>query len=157
MILAFLLALGGLLMIYFEFFLPGGIMGAIGTILMILSVFILVYENIGPVFLFFYVGVLIISLIFCVRFALKRVKKTGASGTIYLDSDQAGFFASKYNKDLIGKTGIVSADLRPSGYIQVDGQYYQAVSKTGYLQKGTKIEVVGGQGARLICKHINKD
>lgn len=157
MILAFVLAFAGLLLIYFEFFLPGGVMGVLGTLLLVASIVLLSYENMGPVFLFLYIVVLAVFLIFCIKFALKKVKKTGKKGTIFLESDQKGFFASKYSKELIGKQGVVSSDLKPSGHIIVDDQYYQALSKGRYIEKGTKIEVVGGQGAHLICKRIKEE
>ena len=58
------------------------------------------------------------------------------------------------DKDLVGKEGVVSSDLKPSGHILVEDNYYQAVSKTGYIEKGRNIKVIGGQGARLICKEV---
>ena len=157
MITSILLALAGLLMIYFEFFLPGGLMGAIGSILLIASIFVLVSQNVGPAFLFLYVVALIILLFLGIKFALKSIKKTGKKGTIFLETDQEGFMASRYQKELVGKKGIVSSDLKPSGYVVIEDKYYQAVSKVGYIEKGKKIEIIGGQGSRLICKQITEE
>jgi len=154
MILVFSLALAGFLLIYFEFFLPGGVMGIVGGLALLASVLLFSYEGYGPSFLFIYIACLAAALGFCISFALKRVKKTGKKGTIFLESDQEGFLASRYKKEMIGKTGEVTSDLKPSGHIIIDDEYYQALSKTGYIEKGTKIEVVGGQGAHLICKQI---
>ncbi len=141
----------GLFLIFLEFFLPGGIMGIGGGILVIVSIvfYALHAESALPVILFaiaalFFVGLLI-------RFAIWRIQKGKAKG-IFLNTDQEGYIASKYAEELIGHGGEALSDLKPAGHILVEGKRYQAVSKVGYVTKGSKIEVVGGEGAHLIVK-----
>ena len=157
MILALILALAGLVLVFCEFFLPGGIMGIFGALLLVASVIVLSKTGVGPFFLLIYVLVIATLLTFCIKFALKRVKRTGKKGTMFLESDQEGFTASSFNKDLIGKKGVVSSDLKPSGHITIEEDQYQALSRGGYIERGTKIEIIGGRGAYLICKRINKE
>lgn len=152
MILCTLLALSGFLLIYLEFFLPGGVMGVFGSLLLIASVVFFSYQGYGPFWLFVYLLTLAALLFFCIKYALIKVRKTGSKGTMFLDSDQAGFYASEYDKSLVGKEGVVSSDLKPSGHIKIEDKHYQAVSQTGYIEKGSLIKVIGGRGAYLICK-----
>lgn len=154
MTLSVALMIAGLLLIYFEFFLPGGIMGIFGAVLMIGSVLFLASTGISSLFLFLFVLVSSALLFFTIRFALSRVRKSGKKGTMFLDDDQQGYYASKYNKELVGKEGVVSSDLRPSGYIKIEDNIYQSVAKTGYIKKGEQVKVIGGRGAYLICKRI---
>lgn len=80
------------------------------------------------------------------RFALSRVKKTGVS----LETDQEGYQACTYPKELIGKVALVSSDLKPSGYIRIQNQIFAAVSKSGYIEKGFMVRLIGGEGAAFI-------
>ncbi len=107
-------------------------------------------EGIGPFLI--YLSALGISLYCVIRLALWSVKKTGKKGTVYLDADQEGFQASLFPKELIGKSGIAATDLRPSGHIWVDDRAIQALSKDGYIEKGSPVQILGGQGSHLIVK-----
>lgn len=147
----FLLLGIGLLLIFLEFFLPGGIMGGVGGVLVLVSIvyFGVQAKSAISVVLFalgalFFVGLLI-------RFAIWRIRHGKVKG-IFLNSVQEGYVASEFSKELIGKEGEALSDLKPSGHILIEGKRYQAVSKVGYLVKGTKIKVVGGEGAHLIVK-----
>ncbi len=44
---------------------------------------------------------------------------------------------------MVGLRGIVTADLRPEGYIRVRGELWRARATTEPVQKGTRVEVVG--------------
>jgi len=43
--------------------------------------------------------------------------------------------------ELIGQTGTASTVLRPSGKITIDDEEYDAVAETGYIDKGSEIQV----------------
>jgi len=147
----------GLLLIFLEFFLPGGIAAALGIVLLIFSValFAMTSESLIAVVLYILAIAFVVGCL--MRFALWRIKTGRAGENMYLDSDQEGYVASKFAKEFIGKKGVALSDLKPAGHIKVEGKRMQAVSKTGYLVKGTKIEVIGGQGAHLIVKIIVED
>lgn len=80
--------------------------------------------------------------------------KTGKAKGFFLDSAQEGYVASSFEKELVGKQGEALSDLKPAGHILIEGKRHQALSKMGYLVKGTKIEIIGGQGAHLIVKKV---
>ena len=142
---AFAFALIGLAMIYFEFFLPGGILGVIGGCALLGGVFTLLWtEQSGGVIAVYFV-VTITLLILTVKFALSRVKKKPA---FYPCDDQEGFIASIHDRELIGQEGVAKTSLRPSGHIVINGEHYQGVSDNGYIEKGETIKIVGAEGAR---------
>ncbi len=66
-----------------------------------------------------------------------------------------GYQVGKPNFDLLGKTGFAKTDLRPSGKIEVDGEWYQAVSNDGYIDNGTDIVVSKIENYNLIVKKLN--
>lgn len=124
----------------------GGILVAVGLVLFAVN-----SSSLALIVVVFVVTILALG--FLAHFALKRIKKT--KGTIYLDQDQEGFKASKWSKKMVGQEGEVVADLKPSGHIRVNGKRFQAVSRMGYLASGTKIIIVGGEGAHLIVRKKN--
>jgi membrane-bound serine protease (ClpP class) len=57
--------------------------------------------------------------------------------------------------NLVGKDGITATVLRPSGKVIIDGNYYDGVSESGFIEKGVKVNVVRFENAQVyveICK-----
>lgn len=146
------LAILGLLLIFLEFFLPGAVMAIGGGLLLLASLFFF-HMEISGIYEFIAFLVALMGFVYLVvRLALWQVKATAKKGTICLEADQEGFQASTYPLDLIGKIGRADTDLKPSGHVMVEGRRFQAVSKTGYIDKEAEIEVLGGIGSHLIVQ-----
>lgn len=153
MIVAIGIGILGLLLIYFEFFVPGGILGVLGGLLMLLGIALFIWEQTHLYWIVIYVIALVILLIFTIRFALWKIKQ---KPSMYASDDQSGYLASSFDKELIGKSGKALSNLKPSGHIEVEGERYQAVSESSYIKKGESITIVGGEGARYRVR-IKKD
>lgn len=153
-ILSVIFALVGLFLLYAEFYLPGGIVGGIGGLLMIAGFVLFTSDNPGPLWITTFILGEILLTFLVIKLALWRIKASKSKNTFYSNQDQEGFRASIYDKTLIGKKGISLSSLTPAGHIQIDGKHYQAVSQSRFIEKGVSIEVVRGEGARLIVKSI---
>lgn len=151
---AFVLLFIGFLVVFFEFFLPGGILGVTGTLLIIASIVLFAMNTESVLAIVLYVAGCGIALTLLVRFALWRVSHGGSNFNVYLKEDQEGYYAARYDKSAIGKNGKVFTDLRPGGYIIVEGKKHSAISKSGYLSKGTKVKVIDGEEESLIVQQI---
>ncbi len=57
--------------------------------------------------------------------------------------------------EIQGKTGVANTDLRPSGTIEIEGKFYDAMAKDGFIEAGTKIRVVEVKMAQLYVKPMN--
>lgn len=143
----------GLLLIFLEFFFPGGILGTIAGVLLIASIVFFALDSQSAMWTFLYTLGIAALVALLVKLTLSRIRKGKFKG-VYQNDDQSGYFASSFDKELIGKRGEALSDLRPSGHILVEGKRYQAVLKSGYLEKGSPVEVIGGEGAHLIVKEI---
>lgn len=152
MLIALGLALIGFLLIYFEFFVPGGILGILGGISLVFSLIVFVWEQDHIFWMVFYVVALVILLIITIRLALWKIKHSKHKNAMYSDQDQEGFVASSFNKELIGKTGTAITDLKPSGHVRIEGERAQAVSQSSYIKKGEPVKAISGEGARLIVR-----
>ncbi|MCB1135512.1 MAG: serine protease [Chlamydiia bacterium] len=157
MLTSVLILLTGLLLVYLEFFLPGGVMGALGGILMLLSVIVFAGESSTflPVVGFFLAAAVGLALV--VRLAIWRIRAASPERSVYLASDQKGYVASSFDEGAIGQEGEVLSDLKPSGFVFVDGRKQQAISQTGYIKSGCHVVVIGGRGSYLIVKPVTKE
>jgi membrane-bound serine protease (ClpP class) len=152
----YILLFMGLILIFLEFFLPGAVLGTIGAILLLWSWFSIaaVSESLLEVSLF--IGGSLAALYGIVRFALWKIPRSKSSFNIYLKGDQEGYVASGFDKEAIGREGVVLTDLKPGGYILIGNEQHQALSQSGYLSKGEKVIVLSGEGESLIVKKKEK-
>lgn len=152
MFIAIALGIIGLLLIYFEFFLPAGFMAIAGGILLVGSTILFAIKSPGFLSISIYFIVMIALLVLVCKLALWRIKNAHPERSIYLSKDQEGYTASSFDQTLIGKEGVSLSDLRPSGHVLINGSQYQAVSESDYISKDAKVIVIGGKGAYLIVK-----
>ncbi len=147
----------GLLLIFLEFFVPGAVFGILGGAAILTSLVLFAMENHSALeLLAYFIGVAVL-LYYLVKFALWRIRNTRSQHSLYSDADQDGFVASSFDHSAIGKHGIVLTDLKPGGYILIGDNKYQAISLTGYLSKGTEIEVIDGQEESLLVKPFKEE
>lgn len=98
-------------------------------------------------------GAIILAFIIILLLAKYVAPKVGAwSKLILKGNEQEGYKASSYETQAIGMTGVVMADLKPGGYILIDGKKQQAISIDGYLPQGTEVTVIGGNEESLIVR-----
>lgn len=93
----------------------------------------------------------LMATIYCALHFVKRSK-----GDLYLDSDQEGFTASSFDKELIGKRGVAFSNLSLSGRVTIEGKNYQALSQSRFIGKGEDVEVIDGRGAYLVVREVKK-
>ena len=55
---------------------------------------------------------------------------------------------------LVGKTGVATTLLRPSGKVEIDGEAYDAVATVGYVEKGTAVKVTGYENGTLLVEVV---
>lgn len=60
------------------------------------------------------------------------------------------------SSDFIGYQAIVLTDLRPVGYIKLDGKQYEARIESGMLSKGSTCQIVGFENRQWIVTNIEK-
>lgn len=143
----------GLVFIFLEFFIPGAVFGIAGGLFILASLSLFAGANVsGWIFALYFLIVLgLIYLLFV--FALWRIRSTKNKNTLFLSTDQEGYKSDSFNAALIGKEGEATTDLRPAGWILIDGVTYQAISQGGFIPKKSRIIVMSGEGPTLIVKN----
>jgi membrane-bound serine protease (ClpP class) len=151
----------GLILIAFEIFvIPGfGIAGIAGTILIITGLTLALINNIN--FDFEYVtdgeigrSILIvligITIGFCGMLWLSsRIGTKGIFQKVALNADLEYATSSPTLSSLVGKEGKSATVLRPSGKVIIDGEYYDGISESGFIDKGVNIVAVRFENAQV--------
>ena len=144
----------GLIFIVFEIFVvPGfGVPGILG-IVFIFSALVLAlvgnirfnFEGLPPTELFRAVMIVLGGMgmgVGLIIYLSSRIGRPGFLNHAALHADQEGFVSvSMEPLTMVGKTGAAATVLRPSGRVVVDGEYYDAISLKGFIEKGDEVVV----------------
>ena len=57
---------------------------------------------------------------------------------------------------LVGSIGMATTDLGPKGEVRVNGEFWQAMAKEGWIEKDRDVEVVGVEGLVLAVKKVKE-
>jgi len=151
----YLLLFAGLVLLWLEFYLPGGIFAILsGVFLIAAQVSIWTHtESLAYTFVFFIVTCILAIAV--VDLAIKRIRRSAKNDSFYLSKDQEGYVGAEYSKNMIGKKGVTLTEFGPSGYVLIDGERYAAVCRGPYLDKGVEVQVIAGESGHLIVKPKN--
>ena len=151
----------GLLLVVLEIFvIPGfGIAGIVGTALIIIGLTISLIDNIN--FNFEHVGSFeisraLITVIVGITIGFgsmiwlsSRIGTKGMFSRIALATNLETAVSTPILSNLVGKAGTAATVLRPSGKVIVDGDYYDGISESGFIEKGAKVTVVRFENAQV--------
>lgn len=146
----------GLILLFLEFYTPGGILATVGIVCVVVSLVSYISSSSSILDSSLFVLFSLALVVATVWFALYSIRRSSKKNTFYLDSDQEGYQAASYDAHLIGKTGKALTDLGPSGFVLIEGTRIQARSRGSYIDKGSLVEVIGGEGAHLIVKKYDR-
>lgn len=168
--LALLLFILGIVLLGVEvFILPGfGVTGVAGIVLMLLGLSLLLvkewpesqadYERLGVKFAIL-AGGLVTA--FVVGFTIaKYLPQLPGVNRLMLPppdeetSDAAGSTPPAAPPELLGKTGVAVTDLRPAGKACFLDQYLDVVLEGGYVDAGSRVQVIEIDGLRVVVKAI---
>ncbi len=155
----------GVILILVEIFaIPGfGVAGISGIILVVGGLMLSLIGNVGLNFsgvsldaiarAFFIVIIAIFLALLGSFWISKKLFTTSIFGHLALDTEQKadqGYTTSnlKY-AGMIGKTGVAHSVLRPAGKVKIEGDVWDATALTGFIDKGTEIEVVKYETGQL--------
>tara|TARA_B100000963_G_scaffold154207_1_gene134272 strand:- start:2191 stop:3528 length:1338 start_codon:yes stop_codon:yes gene_type:complete len=163
-----LLFLGIILIAVEVFVIPGfGVFGILGLFTSIGSLILIMLNNDLFDFTFVVSGdivsasLAVLSSIFLlgilILFGGIKLTDTNAFKKIALEETQdskLGYVSNKYSDEYIGKKGKAFTVLRPSGKVIIDEKLCDATSYDGFIEKNSKIKVVGNEGSALKVSKI---
>lgn len=143
----------GLMFIGVEILIPGfGAPGVTGIIFLVVgAVGLDKYPSEGIRALLMAFTVTIVIIIIFIKTNLKA--KISEKFVLSRKSSSEGGYISVDSVDLIeGDKGIALTELRPSGNIMVNNKKYEAVSETGYIEKGKFVIVIRVEKSKVYVR-----
>lgn len=137
----------GIVLVLLELFLPGGILGVLGALVLCGAAYVGATAFAAPWNLLAAGGVLAGSGIFFLLWvAIFPKSKMGKRIALHTDGSQ--FKAAVPNEALIGKTGKTLTALRPAGIAQVENRRVDVVAANGeWLPIGVDVRIKSVKGA----------
>lgn len=149
------LLLGGGLIIV-EVFLPGfGLPGISGLVLIAVGVLLAaMHFGISVAVAVLLVTVAVLAVV--ITFVLRHASKGGMNRSRLFLSDREELHAGKDMQVLVGKFGRTLSVLRPAGIGEFDGVRLNVVTEGGFIDKGSRIEIVSVDGSRIVVRELKE-
>ncbi|MBC8590770.1 NfeD family protein [Wansuia hejianensis] len=145
----------GLILLVIEGIVPGfGLPGISGIILVLVGI-VLAMDSFGVALLSLSIAVIITTIITIIL--LKLGFRSTLFNSIVLntqyDSDK-GYLGPISKDAYLNKKGITVSELRPSGFIEINGERLDVLSDGGFIPKDTLVEVVKIEGSKIIVRRV---
>lgn len=152
---AIVLLVIGIVLIIAEFYVSGGIVGALGIGAVIGSLFMSGYD-LGHMSLSIGIAFLV-----AVILAVILVRRVGMDKGVFRKvilkeqiTTEQGYVSSENRLELIGVEGIAATPLRPSGSGVFEEERLDVISEGGFIGENMRIKIVKVEGVRIVVKEI---
>jgi membrane-bound serine protease (ClpP class) len=78
-----------------------------------------------------------------------RIGRRGLLRRMALNADLEDAVAVPEFSGLAGREGVAATVLRPSGKVAIDGEWYDGISESGFIEKGAAVRVVRFENAQV--------
>lgn len=145
----------GLILIVIEGMVPGfGLPGISGIIFIVIGI-IMAMANLRVAVLSLSIAIIlttIVTIIFVkLGYRSKIFNNVILSNVLLKDK---GYIPSEDMEHLLGEEGIALSELRPSGFIEIGSNKYDALSDGGFIIRNDKIKVVKVEGSKIFVRRI---
>jgi len=145
----------GYLLVALEAIVPGGILGLLGFVCLLTASYFAHLEYGGwmiPLVVFMLGGFGGVLLVFF-QFRWLSQSKFGKNMFVHSTSGTTSTEDTGFHQ-WIGKHGITETEHHPEGLVRLGGKNFDSLCSTGFLPKGTKVEIVKVDGFRLIVRSL---
>ena len=143
----------GVLMIIVEILLPTvGLLAGLGVAAMLYSIVLALGGDIGALAA---LGIALVIAVVLFLLIVSRLPSSRLWNKIVLHKSsrtEEGYVSAAERTELVGKTGEVLTELRPSGTARIDGRPVDVISEGAFIQKGKSIVVLSVNGSRVVVR-----
>ena len=150
-IVGILVFLIGLLFVGLELIVPGGfIAGIVGVLSMIVGISMII-NNLYLAFLTVVIAITI-DVLFILVFLSKDFDSSKFNKFVLKETNSKSFTQS--SKKYLNKKGFTITPLRPSGKIEIDGDYIDAITRGDFIPKGCEVVVSEIKDFKIIVRRV---
>ncbi|PXW91622.1 membrane-bound serine protease (ClpP class) [Streptohalobacillus salinus] len=149
----FVLLIVGIALVAIEFFVPGGILGGIGTLSIIASLF-MASGNVAAMSFSILIA-MVVSLTLAVILYKRIGLQKGLLRYIILsdqETTERGYVSNQERKDLAGQVGVTLTPLRPAGTARFNHERVDVVTEGGFISQDQPVMIVKVAGGRVIVR-----
>ena len=145
----------GIGLVLLEFFVPGGIVGVIGTVSILASLF-LATDNVVHmgISILISIGISIFASIIMIRVFGKKMSLFRKIILTDSTNTQSGYVSNRNRTELLGLEGVTLTTLRPAGTVLIGQERIDVVSEGEYIPKDQKVKVIAVEGARVVVREV---
>lgn len=148
-----ILFLGGVALIAFEFFAPSTGMFALGGLVAIFTSFFLTLGANASALSIISVGIAVAIVAFLLIMRKLPSSKLWTKFTLqHTQENNLGYVSSQNYEQYLGKTGVTLTLLRPSGTVEVEGAYLDAVSEGQFIEPDKTVKIISISGNRILVR-----
>ncbi|CAM3116367.1 nodulation protein NfeD [Filibacter tadaridae] len=143
----------GIILIFAEFFLPGGIAGIAGSVAIVGSI-ILAGGN--PMYMaisvLIAIAIAVTGMVVIMKFFGRKLHLLNKVVLMDSTDTESGYVSNVNRVELLGRLAKTSTPLRPAGAIELDGERIDVVSEGSYIDKGKSVIIVKVEGSRIVVR-----
>ena len=148
----------GIGLLVLEAFMPGfGLPGISGIVLEIAAI-VLTWFGHGPVAALGMTLVILSIIAIAISVSLRSATKGKLSKSKIIlhdaETDAAGYRATQDMEVFLGREGVTTTVLRPTGIAEFDGVRLNVVSEGDFVQSGTAVQIIRVDGGRILVRTI---
>ncbi len=143
----------GLILLVVEAIVPGFGLPGIGGILFVLVGVVLAVNSLTTALLSLSIAIIITTIVTIVL--IKKGFKSKAIEKIVLHTShnkEIGYLSADSMDIYLNKVGTTTTELRPTGFIEIEGIKLDALADSGFIPRDTAIEVVRVEGSKIFVR-----
>lgn len=145
----------GLILLVIEGIVPGfGLPGISGIILVLVGT-VLAMDSLSIALVSLSIAIIITTIVTIIL--MKMGFKSKMFNKVVLNTkqnDEKGYLSADSKGEYIDKEGISITELRPSGFIEIDGIKLDALSESDFISRDTPIKVVRVEGSKIFVRRV---
>jgi len=145
----------GLGLLVIEGVVPGFGLPGIGGLIFVLAGTVLAMQDLAAAVLSLSIAIIVTTLVAVVM--VKHGYKSKLLNRIILSNkldSERGYLSTNTMSDLMDREGTALSELRPSGFIVIDGEKYDALAQSGYIPENSNVKVVKVEGSKIFVRRI---
>ncbi len=150
-----ILFITGLILLVVEVIVPGFGLPGIGGILFVFLGVVLAVDSVSTALFSLSVAIIVTALV--TVFLVRMGFKTKLISKVVLKSNhttERGYLSTDSMDMYIDRIGISQTELRPAGFIIIDGMKLDALAESGYISKDTEVRVVRVEGSKIFVRRV---
>jgi membrane-bound serine protease (ClpP class) len=140
----------GYLLLLMELFLPGGILGILGLGSVVYGCWLAF--GVGPL----WGGVAVATSVVATVGLVMLILRSRVARQMVLDNRPSREWKAPAPElqELVGKEGVTISPLRPAGIVAIDGERFDVVTDSVFLEAGVAVRVFEVEGGRVVVESV---